>query len=63
MTTDSDVTPTSPVSVGFDTAVEAPVDAPKPVREIPVWAVVAVVVACLGGAAFFAFAFKAPPSS
>jgi hypothetical protein len=47
----------SPVSVGFDADANAPAaDAPKPVREIPVWAVVGVVLICLGGAAWFVWA-------
>ena len=56
MTTDATPPSAAPVSVGFDAAEAQPADAPKPVREIPPWAVVGVVVACLAGAAWFVWA-------
>jgi hypothetical protein len=57
VTTDATQPPAAPIPVGLD-AGEAPVaaDEPKPVREIPVWAVVGVVLVCLAGAAWFVWA-------
>jgi hypothetical protein len=57
VTADAPVPPAAPgpVSVVFDAGADASAagDAPKPVREIPVWAVIGVVIACLAGGAWF----------
>jgi hypothetical protein len=57
VTTDAPTPPPPPVPVGFDASAEVPPrDARPPVREIPAWAVVAVILACLAGFAWFVWA-------